>query len=163
MNTNCITEPLQSRTMYDTESLEKEYILSTGPGKYRLNDKIYNDSCLQPFPGYNTKSYGALAASIDTESDILYTSKSVKNLKVNKTECNNPLIPEFTKDKKSCYIKRELDRFDYIDTEKVMCVQKSDIAGESTRLNKYNKKGLYDMCNCGKYTGKHKYIKCIYE
>jgi hypothetical protein len=185
---------MQSLSMPDQTGLDSDKSVkklrtyeSTQPGDYKLSDRIYQDSCLMIFPGYNVNSnFGVDSNRVDIESEfrgLNYINSKCHDIKDDpvtkfKSElkkntvvdtCGPQLIPEYTKNKRACSNISDIqqDRFDYplYPSE----VQSNDYIGSNTRQMARDTEALVvidrnqktkESCLCGTFLWSHSESDC---
>lgn len=201
-----LKEPVFTNIMYDNTNYANTE--SMKPGVYKLTERNNTDNCYQEFPGFNSKTYGALSSQIDIENElkglnyplskdnIIYNkvincdkcdkcnsgiscdcSHCVQKLHYIKKYCTNQLIPQTTRNLKSCNDLSAIDynRFDYIDSKKINHIQLNNYIGDNTRIemkeltkkiksnSNFSNYKFKKACYCGKMFGIHTTLDCMYE
>ena len=161
-----ISEPINTSLYSDNCNVLKNTQESMRPGLYHLQDQINFNPCQMDFPGYNSRTFGAI--SIDIESEL--KTLSIKNSKCsenilfnnplinckacdncnkafpcncahcttrNKSRCDTQLIPEFTRELKSCndITSINVNRFEVLqcNPQEIKSIQNNSYIGRQTR------------------------------
>lgn len=143
-----------------------------GPGNYKLSEKR-PPNCIQGFPGYNTSNSGPVKSLVDLESEfrgLNYLNSKCPEFNANPLlykrdksilfECKPQLVPESTKNSKSCQNISEIDYNRYEMPLKNFNIQGNSYIGQNTRTfvkdntpKKTHVSIVKDTCNC--YSGSH--------